>query len=212
MLAAERRDLRQRKDVPEHVGDLRADGQLRAVDLSAQLSEKARGIEEPASEDRYVRADGAQRPGDGVVLVTGDQHARALRGERTDRDIQRMRGVEGKNDAGGIAHTEQRGRFLTAGVDQLRRPGRRRVRAPARGGRLTHRLLHGGVYGGGLQKACGGAVKIDHSPLRSIPRRSARRPFPPEARPPEGGELPRARAAAGSARSRSRSSSEGEAP
>ena len=80
---------------------------------------------------RYV-GDSVERPGHGVVLVTGDHHAAARLYQRVDRDIQTMGSVAGKNHIGFVLHAKQSGGRCAAGVIRLFRQPCRLMTAPSR--------------------------------------------------------------------------------
>ena len=78
---------------------MRADGQRRPRQLSAERGQKVIAVEKPCVRDIDYGPARMERPHDSIVLVAGNDGAFALSGERSDRDVDRVRRIHGQHDA-----------------------------------------------------------------------------------------------------------------
>ena len=172
-LAAERRDLPDRQDIAEHIGDMGADNSVRLGLEAAPKRLERRGVVKKRAEVPDFGMTRVERTRHGVVFKMRDQNAAALRNDGRDREIQAVRGVHREDDLLRLA-VEQTRQLRPAGIGHLRRALRRRMAAPADRSAGADRPRHGTRHRRRLLQARRRRIQIDHgrtSCQGSAPRR-----------------------------------------
>ena len=174
---AERADLFQIEHVPGQVGRVVADDGFRlrphqrpeiAV-IHAALFIRAHEIQRNA----LIRLQTVQGTQHGIVLQIGGDDVIPCREQTAQRDVQRLRGIGGEDDPGGVAAPEQ-SRRLAAGV--VHRAGRFQRPAVTAPGGIAH-PLHGGNdrvdHALRFMICCRRIIQIDHAFFSSFSASSA---------------------------------------
>ena len=174
---AQNRHLLHRLNTAEHIGHMVADHHVSAVSQRLfQLFYHSFRLKERRVQhcQRYV-GDSVERPGHGVVLVTGDYHAAARLYQRVDRDIQAMGCVAGKDHIGFVFHAKQSGSRCAAGIIRLFRQPCRLMAAPSRRGHGVDRTRHGPADRRRFFQCGRPGIEIDHGATSLYPMLSCRR-------------------------------------
>ena len=150
--------------VAEDVGGVGADdGLYPSIHRPAEALDHLAGVEKPPVDNPAGHApDVPEGPGNGVVLIAGDNHRVPGRYQAPDGDVQAVGGVGGQDDVFRCGNVEQLRRLHPAAQHQVRRhPGGGMV-TPSGGGHGVNRVCHRRWDGGRLLQRSGRAVEIDH--------------------------------------------------
>ena len=167
--AAERRNLRDGRDGPEHVRDVIADGGVRPLRqclrkaLGHGVRVKQRRVHD---RDRDVR-DAVEHARDGVVLIARDRDPAPRAHECPDRDVQPVRRVLRKDHLLRPRRAEEGRRLAAAAEGRLLGQAHRAVPAAAGRGHRLHRAGHRLAHAGRLFERRRARIEIDHPPISS---------------------------------------------
>lgn len=162
-LAAQRGDVLHRLYKTEDIGNviadhrvcIRCDHTVKGLRHCCRLEQRSRGHVDLGTQS-------SQRPGDGVVLVSGYHCLSPRRYQTFDGKVQGMGGVEGKDHLLRTPHAVQLRQFVPASKGGIGGPHGRRIPAPARGTHGSKCIFYGSRHCGGFLKRGGCAVKVDH--------------------------------------------------
>lgn len=94
---AQSRHTLHRQDITKNVGDMVADHTGYALELAAEGLHQFPRLEQRAGRHAYVCSQCMQRPGDGIVLITGDKHGIARLDQGFDGNIEGVGRIEGED-------------------------------------------------------------------------------------------------------------------
>ena len=132
-------DVLDGQDEAEHIGNMGAHrrphlrGQRPAEGLQSGRPVKQGAVRHP---HRHPR-DGPERPGDCVVLITGDHHGVPRPDQGFDGQIQPVGGIESKDHLFRLRHIKEGGGLLPAGKGGVRRRHSGPVSPPAWAGQMA---------------------------------------------------------------------------
>ena len=160
---AQSRHTLHRQDITKNVGDMVADHTGYALELAAEGLHQFPRLEQRAGRHAYVCSQCMQRPGDGIVLITGDKHGIARLDQGFDGNIEGVGRIEGEDHLLRSLYLKKLRSGLPAGEGRVRRQHGGRVPAPARRGHMAHGIRSRPRHRGRLLQRGRGIVQIDHS-------------------------------------------------
>ncbi|MPN06103.1 hypothetical protein SDC9_153358 [bioreactor metagenome] len=155
----------------DHRVHIRRDGLFKG--LRRQVRPKQRG-----ARHADVRRQRRQRPGDGVVLVPGDDDSPAVGNKAFDGDIQSVGSVHGEHHLLRLRYMKEFCQLRAAGKQRLGRLHGLRISAPPRRAHLPQGRFHRVTHRLRFLETGGRAVQIDHSqpPYKDLSTETAPRP------------------------------------